>query len=705
MKTFVKTTLFSSILLITTISHAYPDYAKKTDEPSQTRADNPHKSQAPAEMADDIVPILPKYPLLREDGILDNYAYLSDKENEKLFLTTVNDENRYALGQIDKSLQERLENEMLQRSQTRTEPQIWQENGVFFKKSYDKNSHAYQYFYKTDNDWQAINTPKTTTTNPSFNSAKTMFAIASDPTGEENFRIDIQDLSNQKSLAKIDNTNGDFVWLDDNRLIYIHNQNGNADKIYLHEIGKDNDKLIFDKVKQGFYIGLTNSSSDKYIIMTINNLDSSEIYLIDKTAENPQPILVKALKTKQEYYLDHIDNKFVIRSNHQHKNFALYQANSLKNLQNNHWQKIFTPKADETFESFLLQGDWQILKVRKQGLSQIYYQSSQKPLQAVKFFDDAYMMWLSASGFDNHLTINNDILNIAYTSPTTAKTLLSYDLANNRWLKMPEKQADYQVKRLFIKSLDGSKIPVSLVYKASLWQKGKSPLLVYGYGSYGQSMDMTYGSSYFSLLDKGFVYAIIHVRGGGELGERWHTGGKNLNKINSINDFVSVTKALQNLGFGNKQKTFAMGESAGGWLVANACIKNPTLYQGCVLQVPFVDLLSALGDDSQSAKAEFDEWGNPHIAKEFANLKKISPYEIITPQNYPKFLLIANLNDVRTDARHALKFVAKLRDNQLNNDNPIVLYTHLEGGHGGAFGQFSRIKNNALAYSFLLKDK
>lgn len=705
MKKFIKTTLISSILLTASVSFAYPEYAKKTDETKQTHTENPHKPQAHTEVADDIVPILPKYPLLREDGILDNYAYLTDKENEKLFLTAINDENRYAGSQIDKSLQESLENEMLQRSQARTEPQVWQENGVFLKKSYDKNSHTYQYFYKMDNDWQALDTPKTTTTNPKFNPAKTIFAIGSDPTGEENFSIHIQDLNNKQTLAKIDNTNGDFVWFDDNRLLYIDNQHGTASKIYLHEIGKDSDKLIFDKVKQGFYIGLTNSSSDKYIIITINNLDSSEIYLIDKTSENPQPVLVKSLSKKQEYYLDHIDDKFVIRSNHQYKNFALYQANSLKNLQSKNWQNIFTPKADETFESFLLQGDWQILKVRKQGLSQIYYQSSQTPLQTIEFFDDAYMTWLSASGFDNNLTINNNILNISYTSPTTPKTTLHYDLANNCWLNTPEKQQDYDVKRLIITTDDGTKVPVSLIFKPSLWQKGKNPLLVYGYGSYGQSMDMTYGSSYFSLLDRGFVYAIAHVRGGGELGEKWHTGGKKLNKINSIHDFIAVTKGLQQLGFGDKNQTFAMGESAGGWLVANACIKNPTLYQGCVLQVPFVDLVSALGNNSQSAKAEFDEWGNPNIAKEFANLKKISPYEIITPQHYPKFLVIANLHDVRTDARHALKFVAKLRDNQLNNDNPIVLYTHLEGGHSGAFGRLSRVKNNALAYSFLLKDK
>lgn len=705
MKKFIKTTLISSVLLTASVSFAYPEYAKKTDETKQAHTENPHKPQAHTEVADDIVPILPKYPLLREDGILDNYTYLTDKENEKLFLTAINDENRYANHQTDKTLQQTLENEMLQRSQTRTEPQIWQENGVFFKKSYDKNSHTYQYFYKTDNDWQALDTPKTTTTNLKFNPAKNIFAIGSDMTGEENFSIHIQDLNNKQTLAKIDNTNGDFVWLDDNRLLYIDNQNGNTEKVYLYNIDKNTNTLIFDKVKQGFYVGLANSSSDKYIIITINNLDSSEIYLIDKTSENPQPVLVKSLSKKQEYYLDHIDDKFVIRSNHQYKNFALYQANSLKNLQSKNWQNIFTPKADETFESFLLQGDWQILKVRKQGLSQIYYQSSQTPLQTIEFFDDAYMTWLSASGFDKNLTINNNMLNISYTSPTTPKTTLHYDLANNRWLNTPEKQQDYDVKRLMITTDDGTKVPVSLIFKSSLWQKGKNPLLVYGYGSYGQSMDMTYGSSYFSLLDRGFVYAIAHVRGGGELGEKWHTSGKKLNKINSIHDFVGVTKGLQQLGFGDKNQTFAMGESAGGWLVANACIKNPTLYQNCILQVPFVDLVSALGNNSQSAKAEFDEWGNPNIAKEFANLKKISPYEIITPQNYPKFLVIANLHDVRTDARHALKFVAKLRDNQLKNDNPIVLYTHLEGGHSGAFGRFSRVKNNALAYSFLLKDK
>ncbi|WP_227430989.1 prolyl oligopeptidase family serine peptidase [Psychrobacter sp. I-STPA6b] len=748
----------------------------------------------------------PHSTTLHDDKRIDNYHWLTQADNKEQASLLITQENDYLTQLLSQQnpLKENttwqtiadIEQESQNRMDSHRQPRYWHQQGYYFKEQFAQNSRYPDFYYKADrqptsdnskdntkdntdsldatpaNQWQLIWSsqqrmqtlgvrqyqvnaptlsplPQNTSTNTQY---QPYIAIAEDTTGMESYDIIIKNSQTGQIADTITQTNGDYIWLNAQQILYIRQQHhGQSFKVLLHTIGdeQDNDPLIFESKNRGFYVWLSESSSGDYIFITANSQTSSQVWYLAKSQFAntqqadllPKPVLFKALAPNQEYYLDHYQGHFYIRSNH-----ALNQSDSQNNTQNNpnshdqfgfyrtdeahkdtSWQPLFIPKQDELFESFMFQDNWVIYKTRKQGASHLVYadlRQAKPTLRYLDFPDKAYMLWLEHSGFDDRgfddgdfnesaFLLNKDILRVGYTSMTTPKTVLSYDLKTGKRLHTAinktnrpadsnsnSNHSNYRSERLEITGKDGTKIPVTLVYKTSLFQANKNPLLVYGYGAYGHSLDPMYGSSYTSLLDRGFVYAIAHVRGGGELGENWHTQGKFLNKQNSFDDFIAVTKALQNLGYGDKHKTFAMGESAGGLLVANACISEPSLYRSCILQVPFVDVLSSV-TQSSPAKSELEEWGNPKNKPDYDNIKSYNPYDIISQKSYPSFLVIANVNDIRTSHLDALKFVQKLREYNQSN-NPILLKTHLQGGHSGAFGRASRIKNNALSYGFML---
>lgn len=646
------------------------------------------------------------------ENIVDSYAWLDNDSPARQVLILA--ENIASTHHLDQHLQNTLKQEIRQRSTLSDNEEIWQDGQIFLKKS---GRVFPKIFVKINDKWQLLQDTKVqknhldTSTyilgSVKANPAGTLFAVGYDTVGQESYFIDIID-KNGKIIDSISGSNGNFVWADKKHLLYI---NDGLTQVKQHTLGthQNQDKLIYQESMHGFYLQLDKTSSNDFISLTRGNLTTSQVWL----AHTNKPLTQNSFfaftpnQTNTEYYLDHHRDKVVLKTNHS-GNMGLY---ILDKTAQTYWQTnkrlpipVLSIKNDDELTSFSMVDDYVIAKVRQGGTHQIYYihlQSQNK--YRVNFDEEAYMVWINASGFDQHTAPSKNLLRLGYTSPTTPKTVRYYDMNNHRFIDNHNSTQNYDTKKIWVMGKDGTKLPVTLIHKKGFVPHQNNPLLIYGYGAYGFSLDPVYGSGYLSLVDRGFVYAFAHVRGGGELGQAWHSEGKQQQKHNSFYDFVAITQDLQAKGYGTAKNTFAMGESAGGILIANACITHPHLYQGCVLQVPVLDILKPFYKNTLKLGdvAEFDEWGNPTIKSDYDYIKSYNPYNLIYPNTYPNILIIANQHDNRVDFSDSLKFIAKIRANH----KPTRPAKHLiyigEGGHSGT-GE-GRTKNNAMAFAFVLR--
>lgn len=709
-----------------------------TQNPQTHSPASPHTNQYNSAFA----PTIAKYPTLYQAHgqlILDNYAWLHGDGDEKTKL--IEQENAHTAHLIDTSLKDTLSQEINTRSQ-HTSDELWQVDGIFFKKDtapfpklFVKNQNGWQLVLDTNAKKQALNSNTyqlgTIASAPSY-TKNAKLAIAYDTVGNELYDIDIID-KNLNVIDHLQNTSGQVVWLDDEQLAYV---NGRGNQVLVHKIGtaQSSDTLLYQQTQTGFGLSLHKSSSNAFVLLTIGNLTSAHTLFATPAALLAGDKFMPMSKTTEgvEQYWEHYADKFYAKISS--KDGTLLYA-----LDKDDWEAyqkdeklprpIFVPTHNRTLESFAFVGDYVIVKVRQQGVHRIFYAKLDdlhlgklyRPIykngtnvlqiervdyvgnqvwRPIQFSDDNYMVWIKASGFDGNAHFAPNLLRLGYTSPSTPKTVRYYDLTKHRFVDTAKQSQDYQTKRLWVTGKDKTKIPVTLVYKKGFTPHQGNPLLVYGYGAYGISLDPVYGSGYLSLLDRGFVYAFAHIRGGGELGEHWHTDGKADKKQNSIDDFVAVTKSLQKDGYGVPAKTFAMGQSAGAIVIANACTNHHQLYKACVMQVPFLDALSAYHQGKTDEHSQMAEWGNPSLAKDYRTIAQYNPYTSLMAGDYPNTLIIANRDDARVDIADSLKFVAKLRALQTKDSQHLI---HIDkGGHTGV-GQNSRNDKNALAYTFILQ--
>ncbi|MGP7974821.1 S9 family peptidase, partial [Proteus mirabilis] len=402
----------------------------------------------------------------------------------------------------------------------------------------------------------------------------------------------------------------------------------------------------------------------------------------------------------REYYIDHFKGEFYIRSNHESELYGLYKTASIDAP----WQTVIAPQPEVDLESFELFNRWLVLEERKQGLvslRQIDWKTGQST--NIIFDDPVYMAWLSVNP-----QADSEELRFGYTSMTTPSSTYQWNMQTKekQLLKQQEvkgfKHDLYESERIWVKAQDGVEVPVSLVYRKDLFKKGENPILIYGYGSYGSSIDPSFSSARLSLLDRGFVYAIVHVRGGGELGKRWYNQGKMEHKVNSFTDFIDATKYLINQGYGAPKHVYAMGGSAGGLLMGAVINMAPELYRGVVAQVPFVDVLTTMLDASiPLTTGEYEEWGDPADKDVYFRLKSYSPYDNVEAKAYPHLLVTTGLHDSQVQYWEPAKWVAKLRELKTDN-NLLLLETNMSAGHGGKSGRFNRLRDTAREYSFIL---
>ncbi len=542
--------------------------------------------------------------------------------------------------------------------------------------------------------------------NPSRNHK--YLAYGEDKIGRREFNIVVKDINKNKDIEKnLCSSTGTIIWnASSNGYFYLKNNPITliTDSLYFHKLGTSskNDKLIFKEKDKEYNLSISLSRTKNFLLLNISKTECNEFWYLNLNEEifNLKRFLKR--KNKHLYYIDDTSEDFFILSNRKDKkNFSLYKTN-IKETSEKNWKIFLAHKKNQFIEDFLCFKDFIILEIRKNGLSQlVQVNRKNKRKTFIKFNDETFTV---------SLTNNNDyearFFSFVYSSLKTPSSIYSQDLYSERRKKLWNqevvnyKENKYITKRISITARDGTKVPISLIYKKGVNLK-KAPLLQYGYGSYGLIVEPSFKLSFMPLVDEGFIFAIAHIRGGQDLGREWYDQGRMMNKMNSFFDFIDCTKKLLNKGIGNKNKTFAMGGSAGGLLMGVIINLEPQLYKGIVSAVPFVDVLTTMSDESIPLTTfEYKEWGNPNKKKEYFYIKKYSPYDNIDYKKYPSILVTSSLFDSQVQYFEPAKYVPKLREHSTSN-NPILLKMNMIGGHAGKSGRLSSLKETAEELEFL----
>jgi oligopeptidase B len=536
-----------------------------------------------------------------------------------------------------------------------------------------------------------------------------MIAYGVDTVSRRQYTIHIKNLITGKVLKDhIPSTNGNLVWANDNKTIFYTANNPEtllSEKIKRHFLNTDekNDVIVYEEKDNTNYIGVDRSKNDQYIFIVSAGTMSSEYQFID--ASKPQSAFVPFKKRMKDVLYDVIplENKFLIRTNWNAKNFRLMEC-PLDKTGSENWTEVIPNRDDvllsgvEEFKNYL------VISERKNGLVQLMVKDLKNNQEHyIDFGEPAY-----AASVGGNPEYNSTILRYNYSSLTTPASVYDYNMYAKTKQLMKQQEvlggynpADYVTERMYATATDGTKIPVSIVYKKGFVKDGKAPLLLYAYGSYGASMDASFNSSRLTLLNRGFAYAIAHIRGGQEMGRQWYEDGKMMKKKNTFTDFIDVGKFLVKENFTSPQHLYAQGGSAGGLLMGAVVNMAPDLWHGVIAQVPFVDVVNTMLDESIPLTTnEFDEWGNPKNKEAYFYMKSYAPYENIEKKNYPNILVTTGLHDSQVQYFEPSKWVAKLRAMKTGN-NILLLHTNMKFGHGGASGRFDYLKDVALNYAFL----
>ena len=550
--------------------------------------------------------------------------------------------------------------------------------------------------------------------NWSISPNENLMAYAEDTNGRRQYTIKFKDISNNTtSQYTILNTSGSMGWsADGNFLFYVLKDEETLlpYKVMRHEIGtsQDKDDVVYEEKDSTFYTSVGNTRSMDYIEINISSTVSSEVRLLKANEPLNQPRIFLQREKDHLYSVDHdpADDRFIVESNWNAINFRLLET-SLENSQDkNGWKELIPHRDDVLLQAVIPFPDHLVVMERQNGLRQLkIVNKDSNSSQPINFNDPSYTAYLAANP-----EYDTDRFYFGYSSMRTPDSLFSVKLSSGRKRLLKEAEvkgsfssSDYKVERKLIEGRDGTKVPVSLVYKRTLFNKGKNPLFVYGYGSYGNSIDAGFSSSRLSLLDRGFIFAIAHIRGGQELGRSWYEDGKMFKKLNTFYDFIDVTKGLLGQGYGSNDRVFAGGGSAGGLLMGAIVNMEPKLYKGIISNVPFVDVITTMSDPSiPLTTGEYDEWGNPENKKEFEYMMRYSPYDNIEENEYPSILVTAGLWDSQVQYYEPAKYVSKLRDFN-KGQNPILMKVNMSAGHSGNSGRFQSLKEVAMEYAFLLR--
>ncbi|PKB90971.1 oligopeptidase B [Ewingella americana] len=668
----------------------------------------------------------PKTLSIHGEDRVDNYYWLRDDDRANSdVLSYLQAENAYTEQALlpHQALRETLYQEMVARIAQQDHSVPYVKHGYRYQTRYEPGNEYAIYLRQPaaeSEQWQTLIDGNERASDSEFYTLggldispdNKLMAVSEDFLSRRQYDIRIKNLQDESWNDDLLKNTAGSEWANDSQTLYYvrkHKKTLLPYQVYRHTVGTDpkNDQLVYEEKDDTFYVGLDKTTSDQYVIIHLDSTTTSEVLLLNANDPQAKPQVFVPRRKDHEYGLDHYQGHFYIRSNRDisapkdGKNFGLY-----KSADNNeaNWQTLIAPREAVMLEGFSLFRDWLVVEEREQGLTnlrQIHWTSGEE--KSLNFDDPTYVTWLAYNPDPD-----TSLLRYGYSSMTTPSSLFELDLdtGERALLKQQEVKdfdaANYRSERVWVTARDGVKVPVSLVYRRDTFKPNSNPLLVYGYGSYGSSMDPAFSGSRLSLLDRGFVFALAHIRGGAELGQQWYDNGKLLNKMNTFHDFIDVTKELVAEGYGEAQQVYAMGGSAGGLLMGAVINQAPELYRGIVAQVPFVDVVTTMLDESiPLTTGEYDEWGNPNDKTYYDYILQYSPYDQVKAQDYPNMLVTTGLHDSQVQYWEPAKWVAKLRELK-TDDNQLLMYTDMDSGHGGKSGRFKAYEDIALEYAFVL---
>jgi oligopeptidase B len=536
-----------------------------------------------------------------------------------------------------------------------------------------------------------------------------LLAYAEDTDGSETYTLRIKNLETGELLPEsIANTYYSLEWVNDNRTFYytVLDENLRPYRLYRHTIGEpiQRDELIYEEQDSQFFVGCDKSRDDRYIFLVANGKITSEQYFV--SADDPQGTfeIVTPRQKGHEYSAIHHQGFFYILTNDNAQNFRIMRT-LVSQPQQQYWKEYLPHDPERLIEGISEFKDYFIISERYRGLGQLRAIELQSQASHYLEFDDPTYLVFGAANWEYDIKI----FRFGYTSLVLPMTVFEYDLQSRSKTILKQNEipggydpSQYHSERIFARSHDGVEVPISIVYRQDFKRDSTQPLYLYGYGSYGASLDPGFSTNRLSLLDRGFVYAIAHIRGGSELGRHWYESGKFLQKKNTFLDFIACAEHLIAQNYTSAGNIAIAGGSAGGLLVGATINLKPELFKAAIAQVPFVDVLNTMLDDTLPlTQLEYDEWGNPADEEFYRYIRSYSPYDNVEAKAYPNLLITAGLNDPRVTYWEPAKWTAKLRDLKTDN-NLLLLKTNMDSGHGGASGRYEYLKDIALEYTFLL---
>jgi oligopeptidase B len=669
---------------------------------------------------------------IHNEELMDNYSWIKQKDWKEVILNPnklnaqvkkyLDEENLFKENQLKdiKDIEKKLFEELKSKIKNEDNSVPKKDGDYFYGYKYNKNSEYPIYYRKniTKNSEEIIlDCEKKSKTHTYFNVASISHshnhksvAYNIDTNGSEYFSIFVEDIDKKEILSpEIKNTTGDIIWsLDNNYIFYVGlDQNHRPTKVFKHKIGSDTNKdlLIYEEKDPSFFCSINLSKTKKYLFIRTADHETSEYLFINLQLNETTPVLFKKRTKKIEYDLEHHEKFFLISTNtDEAKNFKIMISHDQSYQK---WEEFIAYEKDNLILDFILLKDWLVRLERTEGSENIIILNlNNKDQHKISFDEEAYNLSL-----DHGYEYETDTFRYSYSSPATPKSIFDYDcklkkqeLKKTQEVPSGHNKDDYICKKIFATAHDNEKIPITILYKKGVKLDSNNYLLLYGYGSYGISIPSNFSTNRLSLVDRGIIYAIAHIRGGKEKGYEWYENGKLLNKKNTFLDFISCAKKLCEDKYTSPKKIIAQGGSAGGLLMGYIANESPDLFLGIIAQVPFVDICNTmLDEDLPLTVTEIPEWGDiKNDKKSFLYVKSYSPYDNVKKQNYPHMLVTGGISDPRVTYWEMTKWVAKLRENKTDN-NLLLLHMNMTAGHSGASGRFDYLKEIAMEYSFVLK--
>ncbi|OIQ23960.1 S9 family peptidase [Lacinutrix sp. MedPE-SW] len=658
------------------------------------------------------------------DVRIDNYFWMNDRENQEV-IDHLNAENNYTKSILKhtEAFQKELFEEMKGRIKEDDTSVPYKLNGYWYITKYEKGKDYPIYTRKKESleskeeiifdcNEMAKGHAYFKLGGISISPDNTMASFSIDTVSRRQYTLQVKNLVTGEIFSdKIENTTGSSTWANDNKTLFYTKKDAvtlRSNKIYKHKLytKEEDDILVFHEEDETFNAFVYKTKSKKYIVIGCSSTLTSEYRFLDANTPDAEFKIFQERERKLEYSIAHYDDSFyIITNNNEATNFKL-QKTSIHATEKSNWVDVLPHREEVLLEDIEIFKNYLVVNERENGLNKIRIISWDKT-------EDYYLDFNSetyTASLGNNPDFNSNTLRYSYNSLTTPSSVIDYNFSTKKSEVKKEQEVldknfdknNYTSQRVWATAKDNTKIPMSIVYKKGIELNGENPVLQYAYGSYGSTIDPYFSTIRLSLLDRGFIYVIAHVRGSEYLGREWYENGKLLKKINTFTDFIDCSKYLIENKYTSPKHLYAMGGSAGGLLIGAVININPELYNGVIAAVPFVDVVTTMLDDTiPLTTGEYDEWGNPNEETYYKYMKSYSPYDNVAAKNYPNILVTTGLHDSQVQYFEPAKWVAKLRELKTDK-NKLIFHIDMEAGHGGASGRFESLKEVALEYAFLL---